>query len=427
MDRLQRKSNHGIERRGLAAADAATREKEPGCSICLRRIGVFIMALLCAALATSCGNRLAKRAAEAWMTTYRISLTTDDEPWKMFEGIYAFGSNYIIADSITQKRTQVVSYIGSGAIEWLIKEDADGPYFAAGKGDVPGELHRNQFLADLISAKVDPLAAFATESGETDQISDFTFRAMRRIDPDELTASNDLKTGPDGNELGWTLIAFSQAKLSLSSWKNQNGKQVGFTDLLEIALNRPVNWGSYEGTIEQLGIAVALNEYKKDRLAEAFYEYDVAVKKNPKTAGLPPTMDSIALTGIWAKAQKHVDGVVAILKKNQNPDGTFSRYWFEKKQKSADFEEVLLYTGQALDFLAVALNDNQLKDEWVVKIVNSLSRIIARNRYQLQDKIWASTHAGHALFHYRDRLLNVGHPIKTYQGKDPDSCCGNKQ
>jgi hypothetical protein len=83
---------------------------------------------------------------------------------------------------------------------------------------------------------------------------------------------------------------------------------------------------------------------------------------------------------------------------------------------------LLLYTGHALDFLAVALNDNQLKEEWVQKTVTGLSGVMIRNKYRLQDKNWAVTHAAHALFFYRYRIQNIGNPFPM---TSPESgCCG---
>jgi len=289
-------------------------------------------------------------------------------------------------------------------------------------------LHRNQFIADVISARADPDSIFVTDAGNSVLISDFVARAMRKIDPGELTATDRLRTGPDGNELGWTLIAFSRAKLELADWVNEKRERIYFTDLLRIALDRPVNWGSYEGLIEQLGIAVSLHEYKKDRLADALAEHDALLKKNPKTAGPRPTIDTVELHGIWSEAQSHVDDVVALLKKNQNPDGSFSRSWHRGRKKPADFEEMLLYTGHALDFLAVALKDDQLAAPWVTKTLSALSKSISRNRYQLRDKIWAAAHAAHALMEYRNRLLAAGKPPEAVWARDPNSkCCGPRE
>lgn len=391
----------------------------------LRHPIIFLLIICFAVFTTSCSDRLAKKAAKGWMAAQRPFVTTDDEPWKMFEGIYAFGANFLMVDSVTQERTQALSYIAAGSISGLIKKDAVGPYFAGRVGKSTGEPHRNQFLADLISARVDSNTDFVTDTGDTAQILEFTNRAMQKVDPDTLAASNTLITGLDGNELGWTLIAFSRAQLVLSSWTNEKGRQVYFTDLLQVALDRPIEWGSDEGLNEQIGIAVALYEYKKNRLSEALAAYDAFKKKNVGAAGEKPAIDTIELRGIWKEAQDHVDKVIAILKKNQNFDGTFSKSWHTAKKPSRDLGELLLFTGQALDFLAVALNDNQLKEDWMRKTVTGLSGAIIKNKYRLQDKNWALTRAAHALMFYRFRIMNTGNPFpKSPDGTSKSGCCG---
>lgn len=391
----------------------------------LRHPIIFLLIICFAVFTTSCSDRLAKKAAKGWMAAQRPFVTTDDESWKMFEGIYAFGANFLLVDSVTQERTQALSYIAAGSIRGLIKKDAVGPYFAGRVGESPGEPHRNQFLADLISARVDSNTDFVADTGDTAQILEFTNRAMQKVDPDTLAASNTLITGPDGNELGWTLIAFSRAQLVLSSWTNEKGRQVYFTDLLQVALDRPIEWGSDEGLNEQIGIAVALYEYKKNRLSEALAAYDAFKKKNVGAAGEKPTIDTIELRGIWKEAQDHVDKVTAILKKNQNFDGTFSKSWHTARKPSGDLGELLLFTGQALDFLAVALNDNQLKEDWMRKTVTGLSDSILRNKYRLQNKNWALTRAAHALMCYRFRIMNTGNPFpKSPDGSVESGCCG---
>ncbi len=384
------------------------------------KLMVVFMAFASLLSAASCGNKLDNRIKRAWGAAYRMNVSTDSDPQDMMEGIYAFGSRYNIVNAVTQKKEQALSYLTSGVITGLVKIDAKGPYFADRIGDRIGEQHRNQFIADLLSTDADINTSFIADNGRTFQINDFANRQMIVLDPETLAMEKKLITGPDGNELGWTNIAFSKGKLLATTWPNDKGKNVSVADLVQVSLGRPVEWGSYSGLIEQLGIAVALREYEKYRLTEEMAVFEANKKRGEAVS--KPTLDSIELGGVWLKARSHVRKVVDLMKKNQNRDGSFSSHWHEKKVPPENVEELILYTGHALDFLAVALNDRQLEEPWVRSAADRLSRTIISNRYQLDDKNWAVTHAAHALFAYKDRLKNKGNPIKPAYSKTRKCC-----
>ncbi|MFA6449003.1 MAG: hypothetical protein WCX65_06040 [bacterium] len=385
------------------------------------RWGIFLILLTGVVFSTSCGNRMTKKINNAWMAADRVTVTTDADPWKLVEGIYGYGDRYVVVDAVTQKRQQALSVISSGVFPDLIKFDNRGPYFEGKAGGKEAEQHRNQFLADLIVAQIDNETTFVLQNGDTAGLGQFTQRAMEKIDLADFAPSVPLATGPQGNELGWTLIAFSKANLVTSKWATETGKIVSFEDLLEAALARPVDWGSYEGLIEQLGIAVSVNEYKRFKLAEAFAEYESAKKKDRRFKGEAPAMESVALLGVWEKAQKHVDQVVEMLKKNQNSNGSFSKFWYEKTQKPENAGELILYSGHALDLLDEALPDSRLEEPWVRLSVDELANSILDNRYKLEDKFWAAAHAAHALKAYQFRIKNKGKPMAFMAVQKP--CC----
>jgi hypothetical protein len=392
----------------------------------MKRYKIIAILIVLAALVLymSGRNRLPKKIKYACSVVSRFSVTTDNHPWKIVESVYGLGDSYLIVDEVTQKRRQAVAYIASGAVSGLVKKDKYGAYFAAKAGGKEGEFHRNEFLADFLAAGTDVLTSFVTESGDTPNLNDFTRRAMITTEPSAFSPNDALITGPDGNELGWTLMAFSKANQLTSAWVNINGNNVTIEDLLRVSLSRPVNWGSYSGLIEQLGIAAALREYKIYKLNEEITSYDAEKKKGKRDLGPSPALDSVVVSGIWHHARKHVDAVAKILKKNQNSDGSFSKRWFEKKEKVVKEEERILYTGHALDFLAVALDDKQIREDWVRRAANAAADAIIYNRYDLDGKNWAVAHAVHALRTYSDRLGNIGKlPPELRQESESKPCC----
>ncbi|HOO57478.1 MAG TPA: hypothetical protein PLN69_11685 [bacterium] len=385
---------------------------------------LLIAAVIGVVLAPSCANRTVKKSDKAWAVANRIRLTTEDEPWKLMEAVYAFGPRTVAVDPITQKRTQAIAFLASGAIRGMVKTDAYGAYFVDSVGDKKVELHRNNFLADMVSAGVDPAKAFVNDQKADSQISEFFRRATVKLDTDML-AQDDLITGPEGNELGWTLIALAHADMLMMAWVNENGYEIAVEDLLYIALKRPVNWGSYEGLIEQLGIAVALREYRRDLLIEDMARFEAMKKKSPKIKKPRPDLQGVDLKGMWVEVDTHVKNVIEILKKNQNEDGSFSASWYKSKEPPESAEELVTYTGHVLDFLDAALPDENLNDPWVKKTVAALSDTVMRNRYQLYDKTWELTHAAHALRNYGKRVEQAGRPLEGIAEleAETDSCC----
>ncbi len=391
------------------------------------RAAALLAAVMLLIGATSCGRRIPGSIKNAWLAASRISVTTDDEPWKMAEGVYGLGSRFVVTDAVTQQRRQAVAYIASGVIPGLVKADQYGAYFAAKAGKKPGELHRNEFLADFLEADVEPLTSFVSDKkGSMPSMIEFTRRAMITLEPKAFSAKDDVILGPDGNELGWTLIVLAKAGQVTSSWLNVYERQVTMEEVLSVALSRPIEWGSYSGLIEQMGIARALRAYKIYKLNEDIAAYNAEKQKKKSGLGAPPTLETVVASGKWYDAEKHTKRVVKIMKKNQNDDGSFSKLWYRKKAAPANAEETILYTGQALDFLAVALDDKEIREPWVRKAAMATAKAINNNRYQLDGKNWAAMHAMHALRAYMDRLNDIGKMPKELRNQEepPKECCG---
>ncbi len=377
-----------------------------------------------ALIASSCGGPV-RRADKAWGAAARMLVTTKDDPWKYAEAIYAFGPRFPVVDYVTQKRTQALMLLASGQTPGLIAQDSDGPYFTDKTTD--GRIvqeHRDQVVADLMTAQIDPFTGFVTPDGDDVEIKRFLLRSMAKIDLDKLKSGDKVIPGANGNELGWTLIAFSLASLTISEWNNEKEDLVKFDDLMKIALGRPVEWGSYSGLMEQRGIAVALSEYKRYRFAEQTALYEASKKKKNGKRMSKPSKDKIELKGVWKEAQKHVDGVIALMKKNQAEDGSFSDKWYSKKSVPKDVEQQVLYTGMALDYLMAALDEDGLNEPWVAKTVKILSRRVVKNRFFLYEKPWALTHAAHALQQYSVRVRHADQtPDWALNDQKKSGCC----
>jgi hypothetical protein len=251
---------------------------------------------------------------------------------------------------------------------------------------------------------------------------------MTYIDPTAMSASDELVTGPYGNELGWTLIAFSHSNLHKSVWRNYKNRDMGMETLLSIAISRPIDWGSYEGLVEQAGIATALRTYMVNRLAEEKALSEAESKKGGSgKSGPAPDMRGLELKGTWDGARKHVSGVIEIMRENQNADGTFSATWHSGKQRADNEIDAILYTALALDFMGWALYDDELRDEMPRKAAKALIKSVEKLTPEiLSENYFAASSAGRALRQHNDRLIALGGKAARYNPEaapDDSACC----
>jgi len=389
--------------------------------------------LLCFALnfCSSCSrHEIIDQIDDTIALAYRVPVTTDDEPWKMVEGVYGFGSLFSIKDAVTQEHHRAVMYLDGIKMPGLIKEDRYGPYFTAETRTGRAVMHRNHFTGAMVYAGVDAYTSFTSDDGGYNTLNDFLRRSAMMLDIEELSESSEVITGPDGNELGWTLLMIAGSNLVTAEWMNHKGRAVKTDQIVELALSRPIEWGSYNGLMEQFGIAAALRSYRMYRLREELAAYEAETKKEEPGAMPRPDLYSVELEGIWIETESHVEEVVELMKQNQRKLGGFDAGWAGggEGEREADASEIALYTGHALDFLAVALPDDSLEDPWVLSAVDRLATVVRDNRFQLYDDVWALAHAAHALKAYKQRLENKGKPIefeKPFDDSIPEShsCC----
>ncbi len=388
----------------------------------------FLFAVILLIICSSCGGGGVKgKVKDTMEIVYRMPVTTNDAPWKMMNGIYAVGMRYVILDAVSQERLQAASYIAGNGIPGLVREDEEGGFFSAKAGDMEGERHRDEFVSIFAEAGADASLSLLSGKGQMVGINTFIRRSMRMLDVERLRKNKEPVAGPDGNELGWTLMLMAYSHMLKSSWMNVKGNIISSEDIMQVALERPISWGSYNGLMENYGIAVALREYKKNLLKEEFAKFKAASKRNEDINIVKPTIDSLELQGVWGQAQERVNRVIDTLEQNRNKQGIFTAEWY-KGPKTGEPAEEVLYTGLAMDFLTVALPDDELEAGWVRKAFDELAYIIRNNRYQLYEYNDALTKAAHALRAYYDRTTG-NEPIRDRdvlieKENDQSPCCG---
>ena len=108
------------------------------------------------------------------------------------------------------------------------------------------------------------------------------------------------------------------------------------------------------------------------------------------------------LSGAWQEAHGVVRTAIATVKEFQNADGSFSASWLERSSTNFEFNDRISKSGHTLEFLAIALTDDELTQPWVIKAVAHLCELFDRTQ-KLEIECGGLYHAAHGLVVYRER------------------------
>jgi hypothetical protein len=117
------------------------------------------------------------------------------------------------------------------------------------------------------------------------------------------------------------------------------------------------------------------------------------------------------MTGRWEQIQGIITERTAQMQHNQKPDGAFaiSPDFLKSDESSAQLsgeeDRVILCTGHHLEWLVFALPSARLRDDWIVRAVDRLSRAIEvrypngahLTRLKTEEECFISGFLGHAV------------------------------
>jgi hypothetical protein len=110
------------------------------------------------------------------------------------------------------------------------------------------------------------------------------------------------------------------------------------------------------------------------------------------------------ITGIWQRADQVVQQSIQRTLDYQNPDGSFSAQYFRRPASTPDLSIALGTTGHLLEFLTVAMSDQQLNNPQVDLAVQYLCGLF-RETQDLALECGALYHAVHGLVLFRQRRM----------------------
>ncbi len=298
----------------------------------------------------------------------RLLSTEQHTPWQIMHGLLGLRQDFLISHG--GKPVNGLEWIYSGPTyqneAWFQKTPHGGrahpfskPYWFEG--------HINQFLAILSMCNVPLDQQFATPNGP------ITMRDMLK---------NAQMTVNAKEEVTWTLWALSTYLPPDATWVNAAGEQWSIEKLVQIETGKKVGGPTSPcgGTHGLFALARARNVYLR--------------------TGKP-------LRGAWLEADQKVKRYIETAKMLRNNDGSLSSGFFKQKEYKQDFDKRMASEGHVLEFLMMAVSQEQLKEPWVRKAIETTANDLMANR-----KAYVSCsplyHATNALSIYLDRVAPTG-------------------
>lgn len=268
--------------------------------------------------------------------------------WTVFHGILGLGPGVMLKDPETGKLHNAVEYICAG-------HKLKGLYFIQTEYGLDVETardisnnqgHQDQFICEMGQWGMPADKEFVVRGKK--------FTAMDFVNHSQMHAST---SATRGQELSWAVPLLAQYKgletpgagVDLPPWENEFGEKVTFEDMVRYEVNAPVEDAACGGTHRLFGLTWA---------------YHLHLRNGGKTEG------------VWKDVAERTRKYIDLAKKYQNPDGMFSTNYFREKGDAWDKEARISTTGHILEWLALALSDEEIKEKWVERAAAALSHTI---------------------------------------------------
>jgi hypothetical protein len=310
--------------------------------------------------------------------TQRRLNTETQAAWQILHGVLAYGQAFPVDHG--EGTSNVVAYLQKGgSVRGFVLQsgrildetnDRRGLIAVMQPGTKAGQGHADQWLAILAQADL-TLSDTIQADGRTFTMSDFVEQVKWDV-PRNLD-----------QEYSWTLIGLTQYFPTSASWEAADGETWSIERLVELESDYALGDGPCGGTHRLIGLAMALEARRRE--------------------GLP-------IKGVWAEAAARVQQGVLNARRYQNQDGSFSTHYVNRGGTSRDLAQNLGTTGHLVEFLAIALPDDEIQAPWVQAAVNNLCELFDKTQ-ELDLECGALYHAAHGLVLYRNRLR----PDSPYQ------------
>jgi hypothetical protein len=290
--------------------------------------------------------------------------------WTVFHGILGTGlEKTMLKDAKTKERVNAIDYICKGG-------ELRGLAFVPTKDGLDVEIrpdwqfigqgHQDQFIAEMAQWGMPRDRKFRVVG------KDYTFQ-------DFINHSTARASTKKDQELSWAIIIVAQYHGTDHAWTNNAGEKLRFDDIVRYETDASITEAACGGTHRLFGLTWA---------------YHLHMKRGGKK------------DGVWRDVEKKIADLKKMAKQNQNPDGTFSTDYFKGQGKILDTELRISTTGHILEWLALAMTDDELKAPWMQYAVNALTtEILNMGRQEIDGG--ALYHAAHGLHIYHERVFGT--------------------
>lgn len=230
-------------------------------------------------------------------------------------------------------------------------------------GSKAGQGHPDQWLGYL--------AECGLTADQTIRVGEQTFTIADLVQQAEWDVPRNAE-----REYSWTLMALTSYRPTTYEWTASDGQTWSIEKLVGIELEHELAESACGGTHRMYGLSMALNRH---------------LAQNGQ------------LSGQWKVADQRISEVIETARRYQNPDGSFSTNYFQRPGTSADIAQQLGTTGHILEFLSLAMTDEQIQQAWVRRAAIRLCEILEQTR-DMELECGALYHATHGLILYRKRL-----------------------
>jgi hypothetical protein len=299
------------------------------------------------------------------------STDNDQAAWQIVHGALAFKREFLVSDG--GRDVSALDYIlAGGKMKGLdlrrgdLLDEATKRYGIATiiAEDKMGQGHADQWLGYLSDCHL-PLDEPIVVEGEKHTIADYIDQA--KLDVHKNTTQ----------EYSWTLMALTAYYPTDYAWKAADGSEWTIAKLVEIELGHSLDASACGGTHRMTGLTMAFNRHV--------------------ASGKP-------VEGAWKKLQERIAECIDKAHQYQNPDGSLSSNYFARPGKSADLAVCMGSAGHVMEFLAVAMDKDELQEPWAKRATLDVCKLFRKTK-PVDVECGALFHAAHGLVLYREKLF----------------------
>jgi hypothetical protein len=202
---------------------------------------------------------------------------------------------------------------------------------------------------------------------------DFTFEDFTRYSKMHASVKRN-------QELSWAiLVVANYYGTDVAPWVNEFGEKITYDEIVKYEVDASIDQAACGGTHRLFGMTWA---------------YHLHLKNGGK------------VRGPWREVEAKITDYKARARSLQNADGSFSTDYFKGKAEAPDPHSRIGTTGHVVEWLALAMTDEELKSPWMQEAVSSLARMILdMERAEIDGG--ALYHAAHGLHLYHTRVFGT--------------------